>query len=401
MSDYTKPVIRILNEDDRGTIDLSPSIFFHIQGSNITYLTVNIYLDSLDLLFDSFTFNAYAWDFITFKQYTYTPIDDVWNKIYDGNHKFIFSVTDSNEQTEYAYVTFIRSGNPYEEGDELLAPFVPSYGDNEIVKFGVLSCTRRHTETLREKTITINQFTSYGFCTPNDFFTSVFDSPGQDYFGEYDTLIVKRGKRNSSGWLLEPPSYYGEKIFFDNTTDDIKKWSWVKTTLPNGKIIFIATTTAPIDFLHPTSKIRMTLDGINYDLRCLSQQEWMSIDKYTLEKIDFGNSVNNVWNAFKIITSTTHPNFDDSVLTTSDEEKYYKNYFLGKPEDNYVCMSYVSEKKSSATNWKEGWRFASPIRPDYEDGRYDVYWIPVLELVNDPPVIELPDINRENPIIYL
>lgn len=402
MSEYTKPIIRILNDEDRGTIDQSPTIFFHIQGSNISYLTVHMYLDSEDLCFDSFTFNAYAWDFITFKQYTYTPSDDVWSKIYDGSHKIILTVTDSNDLTETTYVSFVRKNNPFTEDSELLAPVTPSYGDNELVKFGVLSCTRRNINAQLEKTIEINQFTSYGFCTPNDFFDSVFDSAYvDDYFGEYDTTIVKKGKRDSNGWLVTPEYNYNERIYFANTKDEIKKWSWIKTTLPNDKIVFIATTAAPTDFLHPTSRIRMTIDGLNYELRCLSQQEWMSIDKFTLEKIDFGNFAMNAWHAFNIITSTTHPNLDESVFSTDNERKQYYGYLLGNHEDNYVTMSYVSQNKSSATNWKEGWRFVTPVRPDYDDGRNDVFWIPVLELVNDPPVIELPDINKENPIVYL
>lgn len=402
MSEQIRPIIRILNEENRGTISTSPTIMFHIQGSNVSYLTVDIYLDSEDLCFDSFTFNTYAWDFITFKQYTYTPSADVWSKIYNGSHKIIFTVTDSNKQTETAYVTFTRKDNPMTEGSEQLVPSRPSYGDNELVKFGLLSCTRRNINAQVEKTIEINQFTSYGFCTPNDFFDSVFDSVyTDDYFGEYDTIITKRGKRDSNGWLQTPVYQYNERVFFTHTTDEIKKWSWVKTTLPDETTVFIATTAAPTDFLHPTTKVNLTMDGQNYQLRCLSQKEWMSIDKFTLEKIDFGNFAMNSWHAFNVITSTPHTSLDESMFSTEDERKHYYNYLIGNHKDNYVTMSYVNQNKSNATGWKEGWRFATPVRPDYDDGRYDVFWIPVLELINDPPVIELPDINKENPVVYL
>ena len=404
MENYTKPVIRIENIDaiEGKTLHTSPSIYIHIQGSNVSHLTVDVFLDNKSLCFDSFTYNTFAWDFITFKQYIYVPSDDVWNKIYDGDHTIIFTVTDSNEQVEEVHVSFTRDMNPYATGSELLVPITPNYGDNEALKLGALSFTRTDRRTTNTKTIAINQFTSYGFCTPNNYFDTLFDSVyGEDYFGEYDTLLVKRGARDKDGWLTSPPYSYDERIFFEDTEDELKKWSWVKTTLPDNKVIFIATTTAPVDFLHPTSKINISMGGLTFVMRCLTQKEWMSIDPFVLEKIDFGKFMMNSWHTYNIITSTNHTDLDNSILATAKDKADYNNRFVGKDQDNYLSMTYVSEEKSNALGWKKGWGFALPIRPDYDDGRNDVFWIPTLEVINNPPVVDLPDKNKDNPIYYL
>ena len=401
MDEYTKPLIRIINEDDKGTIYISPTIMFHIQGSNVSYLNVDIYLDNKKLCFDSFRFDTYAWDFVTFKQYTYTISEEVWEKIYDGSHKIIFVVTDSNNMTAEAEVVFVRSQNPFKEGCQTLVPSNPSRGDNEAVKIGGFHCTRKSLrDEANTKTVVINQFSSYGFCTPNNHFDGIFDVPGEDVFGDDDRLLVKRGPRDNNGWLKTPVSTYNERIYFAHTDDELKKWSWVKTSM-NGKIFYISTTAAPTDFLHPTSNIDIYIDGLTYKLRCLTQKEWMSIDEFTLEKVDFGNYMMNAWHSYKIITSTKHNDLDKNVLKNDEEIKYYNERLKGKAEENYVCMIYVNKAKAEAMNCRSGWSQACPIRPDFDDNRYDVFWIPVLELINDVPVIVLPDKNKDNPVIYL
>lgn len=403
MEEYTKPVMRIINEEQRGEIYVSPSIMFHIQGSNITYLTVDMYLDSKDLCFDSITFEAFAWDFITFKQYIYTPDDYTWERIYDGDHRIIFVVTDSNGLTDEASVYFTRTQNPYEEGDETLGSITPAFGDCEFIKMATLFCARKNlSNTTISRTISINQFTSYGFYSTNDHFDGLFNTQHtQDYLGDYDNIIIKRGPRDNKGFLITPEAQYSERIYFGPTDDELKLWSWIKTTTPDGKILFISTTIAPADFIHPTAEIDFKMDGLTYRLRCLTQQEWMSIDEFTLDNIDFGNYMMNAWHMINTITRTKHTELDEKVFATTDEKNNYNSYLKGKGEENYVSMTYVSKAKAEALNIRSGWSEARPIRPDYDDKRSDVFWIPVLELINDPPVISFPDMDKENPVIYL
>ena len=172
-------------------------------------------------------------------------------------------------------------------------------------------------------------------------------------------------------------------------------------TTPDGKIFFISTTIAPADFVHPTTEIDIKMDGLTYKLRCLTQQEWMSIDEFTLDNIDFGNYMMNAWHMINTITKTKHEELDEKIFANAEEKNAYNNNLKGKPEENYVSMTYVNKAKAEALNIRSGWCGASPIRPDYDDKRSDVFWIPVLELINDPPVISFPDMNKENPVIYL
>ena len=401
MDESNKPIIRILNESDKGTIYISPTIMFHIQGSNVSYLTVDIYLDNKKLCFDSFRFDTFAWDFITFKQYTYVINEYVWDKIYDGAHKIIFVVTDSNDYTDEAEVIFVRKDNPFTSDSETLIPINPNHGDNETVKIGGFHCTRKSLKDENQiKTQVINQFSSYGFCTPNEHFVGIFDTPGDDIFGDKDDLLVKRGPRDEDGWLITPVNTYNERIYFAHTDEELKQWSWVKTTV-GETVFYISTTAAPTDFLHPTSNINIYIDGLTYKLRCLTQKEWMSIDEFTLEKVDFGNYMMNSWHNYKIITSTKHNDLDRSVLVDDAEVKYYNERFKGKADENYVCMTYINKAKAEAMECRSGWSQVCPIRPDYNDNRNDVFWIPVLELINDIPEIILPDRNKDNPVIYL
>lgn len=61
-------------------------------------------------------------------------------------------------------------------------------------------------------------------------------------------------------------------------------------------------------------------------------------------------------------------------------------------------MTYVSAAKAKAvSSWREGWSYREPIL--FKRSYSDLAWIPVLELKNTDPIIDLPDKHNSDPTI--
>ena len=63
-------------------------------------------------------------------------------------------------------------------------------------------------------------------------------------------------------------------------------------------------------------------------------------------------------------------------------------------------MTYISAAKAKAVDsWREGWSYNVPIH--YEMSYSDLAWIPILEMVNTDPIIDLPDKHNSDPTVNI
>lgn len=399
VSNNTAASITVTSSTNLGTISTAPTISFTVNDTNPgSTFGVNYYLDRTTLWFGAIQFTVNSWEHNVTRSESFTIPSSTWVDIYDGPHTIILLVENGTGHTNQATISFTRTGNPEPQnnGGSYLPPTtispvnppedIPTFSDNEIVKMGVLRRIRN--DQGKQEVKYVAQKTSQNLV--------------------YQHLFVESKQRYRNGYVISE-YHLNEQITFVDARNDSEKWSWVKTTLPNGKIIFISTTFGPSEYLFPLSEVHVTLGGVNYILRNLTQREWLSIDKSVLEKIDFGNPDNNLaggshYTKYYVVTRTP------SNETSGETYDFLRNYsdsqynsWISKTSNyenkSFLTMTYVSDSKASATGWTKGWSYGDSL--DYGHIRSNTAWIPVLELENTDPIIDLPDKRNSDPTVNI
>ena len=383
-----KPVIATSSGTNLGTISVNPTVKYWVYDYDGDDLSINVYLDRKTLWVGGRNAPANPSN-----DYSYQMTDDTWQKyVFDGPHTLYFEVSDSKGATDETWVTFTRIGNPENVTAPMVppatinpvpAPFVPpAIPDCGDVQMGVLRHTHRYTHGRQEVTNIVQGTSS---CFTNK------------------PVMVEIGKRDSDGWLINAHADYNEQVTFVDTENSAQKWKWIKTTI-DGKSLFISTTMGPKYCIHPTSRINVTLNGVKYILRHLTQREWMKIDTNVLDRIDFGSSnILSSWDIFYILTCTPHGHHDASIFTTTTEKNNYNGFVTSNMVDPFFAMSYFHKEKAKHHGCRHGWSRCRPCDYHHHFPKHsDVFrWLPVLELVNSAPVIELPDKDKDDPTIKL
>ena len=400
--DNTAASITVTSGTNLGTISEPPTISYTVNDTNPgQYFGVNHYLDRTTLWFGAIQFAVEPYESSVTRTNTFTVSSATWIDIYDGPHTIILRTENGTGLRSQATVSFIRTGNPEPKPEpEPERPYFPpttinpvnppvnhpTFSDNEVVKMGVLR--HIHNEQGRQEVKYVAQKTSQNLV--------------------YQHLFVEPKQRYRNGYVVS--GYHpNEQITFVDARNDSEKWSWIKTTLPNGKIIFISTTFGPSEYLFPLSEVHVTLGGVKYILRNLTQKEWLSIDKSILEKMDFGNPDNNLaggshYTKNYVVTRTP------SDETSGETYNFLRNYsdsqynsWISKTSNyenkSFLTMTYVSDSKARATGWNKGWSYGGSL--DYNHIRTETAWIPVLELENTDPIIDLPDKHNSDPTVNI
>ena len=400
--DNTAASITVTSGTNLGTISEPPTISYTVNDTNPgQYFGVNHYLDRTTLWFGAIQFDVKSYESNVTKTNTFTVSSATWFDIYDGPHTIILRTENGTGLRSQATVSFIRTGNPEPKPDpEPERPYfppttinpvnppedIPTFSDNEVVKMGVLCRTRIDKSTQIRGSIKITQKTSYDF------------SSGINY--ESRSLCID--PRYRDGYTISNSrEEFKDQITFIDTNIESEKWSWVKTTLPNNKTIFICTTCALDEYLFPLSEINVNLQGQNFKLRCLTKDEWLSVDRSILEKLDFGNQrINtNTYSLYYVVARQTTDNSNYNFLNSYSDSSY--NNWIDNSSNyknkTFVTMSYVSEVKSQLTNWQTGWKYSTIEYGAIGNAR----WIPVLELKNTDPIIDLPDKHNSDPTVNI
>ena len=362
-------------------------------------LGIDFFLDDVRVWFDSKKFDVNSYDHEVWRHGKYTIPSSVWIDIYDGFHKIIVVTRNgTNYLTSQAVISFTRTGNP-ERGDSSLSTGInplnppsnlPTISDNETVKMGILC--RKYTDHGKEKVVYVKQ------------------KPSKLMFPDgHGTLFTDNRPRYRNGSVIntEDPYLPKDQMTFVDPQNESDAWTWIKTTLPSGKTIFISTTFASSDYIYPLTEIRVKLKGSNYILRNLTVQEWKSIDKAILEKIDFGNYASGIYagdrySRYYVPTRTSDTKKDDYYdFLQKYSDKKYNNWiknFSNHRNERFLTMTYISAAKAKAVDsWREGWTYREPI--SFIACWSDLGWIPILEMVNTDPIIDLPDKHNSDPTI--
>ena len=100
-------------------------------------------------------------------------------------------------------------------------------------------------------------------------------------------------------------------------------------------------------------------------------------------------------------TSTNHAdNYYDFLRKYNDNQyKSWIDNYSNHTSERFKTMTYISEAKSKATSWQQGWSYREPV--EYNRSYSDLAWIPVLELENTDPIIDLPDKRNSDPTINI
>ena len=391
VSNNSAASITVTSGTNLGTISSPPTISYTATDTNPgSTFGVDYYLDQTSIWFGAMQFVVNSYDYSVTESKSFTIPSATWFDIYDGSHTIILIVRNGTNYTSRATVTFTRTGNPkpsssnstnYPTTINPINPPVnlPTFGDNEVIKMGTLRVTEG------SNSVDYAQTTSKRALYKD---------------------VTRIYPRDRNGWeIVYPSTRSSQRVQFVDTNDESKKWTWVKTTLPNGKIIFIATTFAPAEYIHPLTEIRTRLNGVDYILRNLSQQEWLSIDTAVLEKIDFGNPDTDLaggssYSRCSVITRTRDDDKDTSPMTNLNDLDWYNLWKNNYPSGTYyVTMSYTSAAKAKSTGWPQGWGYLAPISES--SVRTNLSWIPVLELKNTDPTIDLPDKNNSDPTVNI
>ena len=396
----TAASITVTSGTNLGTISKPPTISYTVRDINPgQYFGVDHCLDRTTSWFGGIQFVVEPYESSVTRTNTFTISSATWVDIYDGPHTIILRTENGTGLRSQATISFTRTGNPKTQSSGSSLPpttinpinppaNLPTFSDNEIVKMGVLRRIRN--DQGKQEVKYVAQKTSQNLV--------------------YQNLFVENEERYRNGYVVKPAGYNpDEQITFVDARNDSEKWSWVKTTLPNGKIIFISTTFGPSEYIYPLSEIHVTLGGVNYILRNLTQREWLSIDKSVLEKIDFGNPDNSLaggshYTKYYVVTRTPT---DETSGETYDFLKNYSdsqyNSWISKSSNlenkSFLTMTYVSNSKASATRWTKGWSYGDSM--DYNHIISESAWIPVLELENTDPIIDLPDKHNSDPAVNI
>ena len=395
----TAASITVTSGTDLGIISGPPTVSYTVYDTNPgETFGVDYYLDVTQVWFGAMQFPVEPYESGVTKTCTFTMSSSTWYDIPPGSHKIILQTENGTGLYSQATISFIKADGPNPKPEQPSLPPTsinpiyppidhPTFSDNEVVKMGVLRRIRKKNKK-QEIEYVAQRTTQYNM--------------NQHSF-------VENTERYRNGYLVNPGNKPNEQITFVDARNDSEKWSWVKTTLPNGKIIFISTTFGPSEYLYPLSEVRVTLGGVKYILRNLTQKEWLSIDKSILEKMDFGNPDNN-------LAGGSHYTKDYVVTRTPSDETSGETYdFLRNYSDSqynswiknvanyenksFLTMTYVSDSKARATGWNKGWSYGGSIEYNYI--RSDTAWIPVLELENTDPIIDLPDKRNSDPTINI
>lgn len=398
--DNTAASITVTSGTNLGTISVAPTISYTVRDINPgNTFGVNHYLDRTTLWFGAMQFVVEPYESSVTRTNTFTVSSAIWVDIYDGPHTIILRTENGTGLRSQATVSFIRTGNPKPEPEQPHLPPTtinpinppvnhPTFSDNEVVKMGVLRRIRNKNGE-QEIEYVAQRTTRYQLL--------------------YQHSFVENTERYRNGYLVNPGYKPDEQITFVDARNDSEKWSWVKTTLPNGKIIFISPTFAPCEYIYPLSEIRVTLGGVKYILRNLTKKEWLSIDKSILEKMDFGNPDSSVaggihYQDYHIITRT--PSDEGSKETYSFLRNYSDsqyNSWISKTSNyrnkSFLTMTYTSDVKANVTKWDKGWSYGTSLW--YGASSSKTAWIPVLELENTDPIIDLPDKRNNDPTVNI
>lgn len=400
--DNTAASITVTSGTNLGTISEPPTVSYTVYDTNPgETFGVDYYLDVTQVWFGANQFTVESYESSVTRTYTFTMSSSIWYDLWPGSHTIILRTVNGTGLHSQATISFIKPGSSRPEPEQPYIPpttinpinppvDLPTFSDNEVVKMGVLRHV--HLEQGKEEVTLVKQ------------------APSKIIFPDrYGSLFVEVEPRYRNGYTVDR-FHLKEQITFVDTYDKTYEWAWVKTTLPNGKTIFISTTFAPSEYLYPLSEIHVKLKGCNYILRNLTEQEWKSIDKSILSKIDFGNPVGaNVmyggenYTKYYIVTrtSTNHAdNYYDFLRKYNDNQyKSWIDNYSNHTSERFKTMTYISEAKSKATSWQQGWSYREPV--EYNRSYSDLAWIPVLELENTDPIIDLPDKRNSDPTINI
>lgn len=398
--DNTAASITVTSDTNLGTISEPPTISYTVYDTNPgETFGVDYYLDRTTLWFGAMQFVVEPYESSVTRTNTFTVSSATWVDIYDGPHTIILQTENGTGLRSQATVSFVRTGNPEPKPEQPYLPPTtinpinppvnhPTFSDNEVVKMGVLRRIRNKNEK-QEIEYVAQRTTRYQLL--------------------YQHSFVENTERYRNGYLVNPGYKPDEQITFVDARNDSEKWSWVKTTLPNGKIIFISPTFAPCEYIYPLSEIRVTLGGVKYILRNLTKKEWLSIDKSILEKMDFGNPDSSVaggihYQDYHIITRT--PSDEGSKETYNFLRNYSDsqyNSWISKTSNyrnkSFLTMTYTSDVKANVTKWDKGWSYGTSLW--YGASSSKTAWIPVLELENTDPIIDLPDKRNNDPTVNI
>ena len=397
--DNTAASITVTSGTNLGTISEPPTISYTVYDTNPgETFGVDYYLDVTQVWFGAMQFHVESYESSVTRTCTFTMSSGTWYDLWPGSHTIILRTVNGTGLHSHAIISFIKPGSSRPEPEQPYLPpttinpinppvDLPTFSDNEVVKMGVLRRIRNKNGEQEVKYIA--QKTSQNLV--------------------YRHLFIENEQRYRNGCLVNPGYNPEEQVTFVDARNDSEKWSWVKTTLPNGKIIFISTTFGPSEYLYPLSEIHVTLGGVKYILRNLTQKEWLSIDKSILEKIDFGNADNNLAGGYHytkdyVVTRTpsdeTSGETYDFLRNYSDSQynSWIKNV-ANYENKSFLTMTYVSDSKARATGWNKGWSYGGSM--DYDYIRSETAWIPVLELANTDPIIDLPDKRNNDPTVNI
>lgn len=398
--DNTAASITVTSGTNLGTISEPPTVSYTVYDTNPgETFGVDYYLDVTQVWFGAMQFHVESYESSVTRTCTFTMSSGTWYDLWPGSHTIILRTVNGTGLHSQATISFIKPGSSRPEPEQPYLPpttinpinppaNLPTFSDNEIVKMGVLRRVRN--DQGKQEVKYVAQKTSQNLV--------------------YQNLFVENEERYRNGYVVEPAGYNpDEQITFVDARNDSEKWSWVKTTLPNGKTIFISTTFGPSEYIYPLSEIHVTLGGVNYILRNLTQKEWLSIDKSILEKIDFGNPDNNLaggshYTKDYVVTRTPT---DETSGETYDFLRNYSdsqyNSWISKKSNyenkSFLTMTYVSGSKASATGWIKGWFYGDSM--GYNHIISETAWIPVLELKNTDPIIDLPDKRNSDPTVNI
>ena len=125
--------------------------------------------------------------------------------------------------------------------------------------------------------------------------------------------------------------------------------------------------------------------------------------------MDFGNPDSSVaggnhYQDYHIITRT--PSDEGSKETYNFLRNYSDsqyNSWISKTSNyrdkSFLTMTYTSDVKANITKWDKGWSYGTSLW--YGASSSKTAWIPVLELENTDPIIDLPDKKNNDPTINI
>ena len=396
----TAASITVTSGTNLGTISEPPTISYTVYDTNPgETFGVDYYLDVTQVWFGAMQFHVESYESSVTRTCTFTMSSGTWYDLWPGSHTIILRTVNGTGLHSQATISFIKPGSSRPEPEQPYLPPTtinpinppvshPTFSDNEVVKMGVLRRIRNKNEK-QEIEYVAQRTTRYQLL--------------------YQHSFVENTERYRNGYLVNPGYKPDEQITFVDARNDSEKWSWVKTTLPNGKIIFISPTFAPSEYIYPLSEIRVILGGVKYILRNLTKKEWLSIDKSILEKMDFGNPDSSVaggnhYQNYHVITRT--PSDEGSKETYGFLRNYSDsqyNSWISKTSNyrnkSFLTMTYTSDVKANVTKWDKGWSYGTSLW--YGASNSITAWIPVLELENTDPIIDLPDKHNSDPTVNI